>query len=245
MSNIRIEPDAYLRILEQLARFGVGTPGQLYRAAGCHLSEFKNVMQYLVKEKWIARIENYKIREGMRKDYLTEVFYLNQKGADKIKFFMGGTEAFFIRVGEPCEVGFNRIFHDLLVGEAFLYFDKKYKITEFRNENHIRHSKFVDEKLRTRYSGDIDYEAIKTMGDFRLTIETEDKQIVEKEIEVIIRYSREQLERKPKHVEYVTCSQQQADLIKTVTGKTAVILDDVLEPISAAQFLLSNPSCQL
>ncbi len=54
-----VEVTPLIRALEFLARFGIGTPGQLYRAAKCELTQFGEIVARLRDGKFVSQIEDY------------------------------------------------------------------------------------------------------------------------------------------------------------------------------------------
>lgn len=231
-----VEAKPFIRTLEFLARFGVGTPGQLYRAAKCELIESGEIVARLREGKFVSQIEDYKIPEGRRKDFQTAVLYLTGKGAGEIRPLMQ-SENHFVQWGEPEGIKYDRIFHNLIVGETFLRFDAKHKIIDFKNEDYIKGLKYREEKVNNRFGGESDNDAINSMGDFRLTYETENEKKMTREFEIIVRYSRDQILKKPEFVTYVACSKQQAEMIELATGQKPLVISEVLSPLSAAEII--------
>lgn len=232
-----VEVTPFIRILEFLARFGVGTPGQLCRVAKCELTQFGEIVARLRDGKFVAQIDDYKIPEGERKDFQSAILYLTRKGTGEIRPLME-SENHFVRWDEPEGIEYDRIFHNLMVGETFLRIAAKHKIIDFRNEDYIKALKYREEKVKTRFGGEIDDDAINSMGDFRLTYELENGEKITREFEIIVRYSRDQLLKKPQFVRYVTCSKQQAEMIELTTGQKPLVFSEILNPLSAAEIIM-------
>lgn len=147
-----------------------------------------------------------------------DIYFLTEYGvatADTIYKGFGR----FARGGEPAGVNEARIYHDLLICEAFLHACSVYNVTDFVTEAQLKSEIF---------HGRSAYKTAENTGDFRVQYLRHDGVPDSFVGEVILQSKKEQLQGKPSNIVFYTDCQQTADKIQEFKNTGAFIFKNVL-----------------
>lgn len=149
----------------------------------------------------------------------TDVYYLTEPGLYSADVFYQGIGR-YARAGEPQGVHALRIYHDLLICEAFLHACSIYDVTNFQTEAELKSIIF---HARNGYKNK------ENTGDYRVHYLRHDGAMDSFDGEVILQSKGVQIEGKPSGIVFYTDCAQTADRIQEFKGAEAFILKNVLE----------------
>src|SRR5262249_54280309 len=169
------------------------------------------------------------------------VYYLTARGAEALKQIALEIHK-HARPGQPKGNLRDRIPHELLVAESFLWLYERYPIIEFWPETELKSQLG---KARARAARDRQA-ALKdeATGDFKVRLLDGDRERTV-ECEIAVHYEYHQVAAKPDNMLWFTRDGRQADLIETVKDHRPIMLGDVAHPqtsnvVDAASAFLST-----
>lgn len=218
-------PRGSILVFGALAR--VFTLGQAARLVGAGSLQATEAMldELHYADRWVDRLDDIKLPKYCGAGQVS-VYYLTLRGAEALK-----TMALEIhkhaRPGQPKGKLRERIPHELLVAEAFIWLKERYAIKEFLPETELKRQ---IAKARSRQAGGRCHALPdESTGDFRVRIDngSGDQRV---ECEIAVHYEYHQIASKPHKMLWFTRDGRQADLIETVKGARPIILGDVAAP---------------
>jgi DNA-binding transcriptional ArsR family regulator len=218
------------RVLAFAALVRVFTLGQTARLLGEDVHETELLLGQLVWQKeLLGEIEDVELPKGLGRGLAT-VYYLTPMGG-RILEKMAPSLAGQARPGKPRGANRDRIPHELLVAEAYLWLNQRYQIYEFWPETELKRRIGRARALRAgRFIKGLPDEAT---GDFKALVITRGEREEEHWIhgEVVVRYKADEVDGKPDDVIWFAVDRLQADIIEYYRGEKAIMLGDVRAPI--------------
>lgn len=232
-SNIRALPH-WLQLPAWLALVRACTAGQAARYLySSKVNEAEVGLDTLVSRKrYVGKIGPIKLPRqfGEAAKAETYVYYLTQKGLDAL-VRIAPQFARHAKAGRPMGANVNRLPHELLITEAWLWqIREQREVLEFVPETELKRALV---KRRTAVTGGSVGTATlnEATGDFKIHVRdragSADWWI---EGEAAVRYSPSQIKAKPDRMDWFVCDNRVAQLIETQKGIRPYILGDVRIP---------------
>lgn len=232
-SNIRTLP-YWLQLPAWLSLVRACTAGQVARYLYCSkVSEAEAALETLVRRKrYVGKIGPIALPRqfGHAANTETYVYYLTQKGFDAL----ARTAPHFARhakAGRPMGANLNRLPHELLITEAWLWqINEQREVLEFLPETELKRQ-LVSRRVAGT-GGSVGHSTLnEATGDFRIRVRDRatnaDWWI---DGEAAVRYSPAQIKAKPDRMDWFCCDDRVAQLIETEKGIRPYILGDVRMP---------------
>lgn len=220
--------------LELLAHAQFATAGQLIRVlrSGDN-AERCRLIEILINEKLIGKIGNISVLRGRYEGAKTTVYFLTPKGKKSLKFFFPKT-ARYAKTGFPNRISHSRINHQLLAAEAYLDFDKTFKIFKCENEDLLR-ADFEIENAQRKKRG---LDPLKSQGgypDLRIAYLHNDTKIGVSSVEACLKLSLSQIKGKPRNYDWFVYDRGTQSRVWVIKEEYATIADDILAPVDVEQ----------
>ncbi|HKQ08566.1 MAG TPA: hypothetical protein VJ464_25820 [Blastocatellia bacterium] len=223
-----LDPGQRLLCFASLVR--VFTLGQAARYAwGSDARAARKVLESFVwQRRWLRVMKNSPLPKDCGGG-TTDVYYLTLAGISHLKK-IAPTLARYARRQPPRGVLRQRIPHDLLIAEAYLYIHERCLILEFIPEETLK-SRLRKNGGRRTENGDSGSNREAT-GDFKVRVVKRGQEGAPcwVECEVSLHLDADQIAAKPAAMVWFTASRQQSDIIETVHGLKAILLADVVRP---------------
>ena len=221
-------------LLDDLANLRIMSAGQLLRWTRINgksksddtVSAFiTELFRHRLIEKTTIKIplpQSKRVRRGEYQTQNVSVIYLTENCRTILR---DSHSARFARYGCPDKTRLERAYHDLLITESVLTLAAQYRIWWVKSED----------MLKSELSAAAAEGGSRSVPDFKVWLEKNDKdgQITFFDCvsgEVIVQSDMQQIAAKPKDSMFFTQNLRAADLIKTTTGKSAVVLSDAVFP---------------
>ena len=218
------------RILCFASMLRVFTLGQAARYAwqGDVRAARKALEKFVWQRRWLNIVKNFPLPRECGGG-TTDVYYLTLAGINALKK-VAPKLALYARKKQPRGALRNRIPHDLLITEAYLWIHERFLILEFIPEEALK------SQLRKNGGrwGEGQYPNINSeaTGDFKVNVVKRggDGGARWVECEVSLHLDAGQISRKPDGMAWFTASRQQADIIETNKKRKPIILESVARP---------------
>lgn len=219
------EPRSLVLVFGALVR--VFTLGQMARLAGDGDMEATEALldELHYTDRWIDRLDDVKLPRHCGGGTVS-VYYLTARGAEALKHIALEIHK-HARPGQPKGNLRERIPHELLVAEAFIWLHERYRVIDFWPETELKSQMG---KARARAAKDR-HAALpdEATGDFKVRLIDRDKERTV-ECEIAVHYEYHQIAVKPDNMLWFTKDGRQADLIETVKNHRPIMLGDVAAP---------------
>ncbi len=233
--NERISIPCY-KILRFLSEVGFATKGQIIRLIQ---SENPQIGKYEIEQN-LQELKNKEfigvfsvtppkhLGFGMLK---IKTFYAKEKARQKVRALNISDESLaFGRFGKPIGENLKRVIHELLVTECYLWMIEVKGVTViwFMGENEIKSKmgKMRWDRIKRNPLFNQTYEGT---GDFKIGFYNPQKEAVSVVAgEASIKYTKEQIAKKPANLNWFCVSESQARLIEEITHKKPHILNRFL-----------------
>jgi len=222
-------------LLDDLANLRIMSAGQLVRWIRINgkgksddtVSAFiAELFRHRLIEKTTIKIplpQSRRVRQGEYQTQNVSIIYLTENCRTILR---DSHSADFARYGCPDKTRLERAYHDLLITESVLTLASQYRIWWIKSEDMLK------SELPAATAVDA---GSRSVPDFKVWLEKSDEEgrIIFFDCvsgEVIVQSDMAQIAAKPKDSIFFTQNLRAADLIKTTTGKNAVILSDAAFP---------------
>lgn len=241
------EQPALLLLLKTLVKTHIATADQL-----CRLLTLANPEQTItvhnhfirrLLELKLAAAKTYRIRSGgglirTRAQSAKStggnplvpvtIFFLTPNGARAAEELTpGSSSANFAAPGAPVGINADRIYHNLLITEAFIQACRLYDVVDFINENQLKSRIWHERAFHQRINKFLKHP--EHTGDFRILYYGADGRLCSFNGEIVLQSKKEQIRSKPKGLVFYTDCRQTADVVENQTGEPAFILKNPLE----------------
>ena len=220
--------DARGRVLVYGALVRVFTLGQIARlVSNADVERAEGLLDELhYTDRWIDRLDEVRLPRYCAGGGIVSVYYLTSQGAAALKSIALEIHK-HARPGQPKGKLRERIPHELLVAEAFIWLNERYSIKNFLPETEL---KSQIGKARVQEAGRrLESLPDESTGDFKVCLDQGGREQTI-ECEIAVHYEYHQIAAKPDKMLWFTRDGRQADLIETVKGARPVMLGDVAAP---------------
>ena len=230
--RLKHEPGARLLCFAALLR--VFTPGQAARYiwSGNIQASVEGLKRLVEQRRWFGIINSFPLPREFGGGTI-DVYFMTQRGFAALEK-IAPKLAKHARPKQPRGVKRDRIPHDLLITETYLWHHERYLILEFLTEETI---KSMLGKARWQRGETLqDYIPSEATGDCKLLVMRRDGsgQSFWVECEISLHLDADQIAAKPEKMDWFTICRHQADIIEAVKKRRAVILQDVRRPYPSA-----------
>lgn len=224
-------------VLELLAFTRFATSGQLCRVFYNNQpkDECKRLRK-LLRKNLVGKITNVEIRRGRHKGKKTWVYFLTEEGRKEVRDYLG-VPAIYAKTGYPDKITHQRINHQLLVTEMYLYYHERYTIYECRNEDSLKSEIQHAKKARREKGFDVSGMS-ESVADFKIGYIDFQTGIAETvELEACVEMSAKQILAKKSFVKWFVLDKSQARIIFREKHAEAIVADDILAPYEAENIM--------
>jgi hypothetical protein len=195
--------------------------------------------ELLYTERWIGRVDNLQLPRNCG-GAIVSVYYLTTRGADALKAIVLEIHK-HARPGQPSGKLRERIPHELLVAEAFIWLHQRYRIKDFWPETELKRQiaktrAIAAGKRRVSLSNE-------ATGDFKILVNDGERNSWV-ECEIAVTYEFDEIAVKPDKMVWFTANGRQADLIETIKGCGLYCSAASPRPIPAASLMRRTASAQ-
>lgn len=233
-----IQLEILLGILEIMARLRSITADQAIRLFSTYYpGAVERALRQAVADKNVARAEasvpaptDAKIRKGRTDERPVTIYYITKKGKALLRRHLRnqGRKVRFLKTSEPVGVHLQRLYHDLIIVEALIWWQDNYRVLRF----------WIEDELRS--TGE-------NKADLRVATILRDGSIGLSDCEIVVQNSLEDIKKKRKDMWWFTPSLTQKDIIMALQKSKGVIrigLGGVVQKVVTPSGALTNAEAE-